>query len=72
MQIISLTTAKVAEQTDNHYSELTRSCTAEWEPDEENGPMKLEDNVQQEDDMKKECYDEVNFFLININCSVLT
>ena len=38
MQIISSNKAKVAEQTDNHYSELTRSCTAEGEPGEKNGP----------------------------------
>ena len=37
MQIMSLTTAKVAEQTYNHYSELTRSCTAEGQPGKENG-----------------------------------
>ena len=36
--MISLTTAKVAEQTYNHYSELTQSCTGEGQPGEENGP----------------------------------
>ena len=30
--------AKEAEQTDDHFSEQTRSCTAEGEPGEENGP----------------------------------
>ena len=39
MQIILLTTAKVAEQTYNHYSELTRSCTGEGQPVEENMPL---------------------------------
>ena len=33
-----MTTAKVAEQTYNHYSELTQSCTGEGKPGEENGP----------------------------------
>ena len=30
--------AKEAEQTDDRFSEHTRSCTAEGEPGEENGP----------------------------------
>ena len=38
MQIISSTKVRVAEQTDNHFSELTRTCTAEGEPGEENSP----------------------------------
>ena len=58
MPIISSTKAGEAEQTDDRIIEQTRSCTAEGEPGEEDGWMKLEDIVQQEDNMAKKFCDK--------------
>ena len=40
--MISLTKAGEAVQAADCFSEQTRSCTAEWEPGEENGPDEAE------------------------------
>ena len=42
LPMISLTKAGEAVQTADRFSEQTRSCTAEWEPGEENGPDEAE------------------------------
>ena len=51
-----MTKAGEAEQTADLFSKQTWSCTAEGEPGED-GWMKLEDIVQQEDNMAKEFCD---------------